>query len=83
MASIMNFGDAGSFTLAYDFELVSKVKIDGRGQETVLKKSSTIGDMYEVLPDGTECIIMVMADQLTIFEIESEAESKSRSTSKP
>ena len=38
MASSVNFGDAGSLTLAYDFELGSRVKIDGRGQETVLKR---------------------------------------------
>ena len=38
MASSVNFGDACSLTLAYDFELGSKVKLDGRGQETVLKK---------------------------------------------
>ena len=51
----MNFGDAGCFTSAYDFELGNKVKIDGRWQGSVLKKiSSTIGDMYEVILDGIQ-----------------------------
>ena len=54
----MNTCVAGSFTSAYDFELGIKVKIVGRGIETVLKKiSSTIGDMYEVMLDGAEFII--------------------------
>ena len=58
MASITFSGDAGSFTSAYDFELGNKIKIDGRGQGSVLKKiSSTIGHMYEVMLDKTEFII--------------------------
>ena len=80
MASITNSGKAGSFTSAYDFELGEKEKIDGCGQETMLKKiSSTTGDMYEVMLDGTEFIITARADCLTQFETESESESRSTS----
>ena len=45
------------------------------------KNSSTTGDMYEVMLDGTEFIITVRAERLTQFETESESEC--RSTSKP
>ena len=38
MTSITYSSEAGSFTSAYDFELGEKVKIDGRGKETMLKK---------------------------------------------
>ena len=44
---------------------------------------STIGDMYQVMLDGTEFIITVRAEGLIQFEKESENESESRSTSKP
>ena len=68
----INSGDAGIFTSAYD----------GRGRGTVLKKiSSTIGDMYEVMLDGTEFIITVRTEQLIQFETESETESENKSTS--
>ena len=44
MVSIMNSGDASSFTSAYEIQLDHKVKLDGRGHGTVLKLiSSTIG----------------------------------------
>ena len=36
MASIMNSGDAGSYTSAYEFELGQKVKIDGRRKGTMV-----------------------------------------------
>ena len=74
MVSTMNSGNAGSFTSAYEFESGHKVKIDGRMQGTVLKKkiTSTIGDMYQVIHDGTEFIITVPSERLTQIETQSE-----------
>ena len=82
MASIMNSGDAGSFTSAYEFELYHKIKIDGPSKEPSWKKSRTFGDMNRVMLDGMEFIITVRAERLTQFETESETESESRSRSK-
>ena len=79
----MTSRDAGSFTSAYSFESDNKVKIECREQGAVLKKSSTTGDMYEVMLDGTEFIITVRAERLIQFKKESETESESRSTSSP
>ena len=41
---------AGSFASAYDFELGNKVKIDGSGQGTMLKKNK---QHHEVILGGT------------------------------
>ena len=57
-----------------------KVKIDGRGQETMLKKKSSIGNIYEVMLDGNEFIITARANCLTQFETESESRSISMLT---
>ena len=59
MAFLIYSCDTGSFTFPQDFELGNKVKIDGRGQETVLKKiRSTTDDMYmyEAMLDRSELI---------------------------
>ena len=74
-------GEACSLTSAYDFKLGEKVKIDGCGQETMLKKRSSTGNIYEVMLDGTQFIITAKTDCLTQYETESESES--RSTSMP
>ena len=83
MASIMDYWDAGSFTSAYVFELGNKVKLMVACMEPFLKISSIIGDMYEVMLDQTQLIIMIRVEELTQFETESETKSKCRSTSKP
>ena len=76
MASIMNSGDA-SFTLANSFEMSDVVQIDGRGKGTILKKiSSTAGDLYQVMLDGTEFTITVRGERLTHLETESETENR-------
>ena len=76
----MNSGDA-SFTLANAFEMsdvhVHVVQIDGREKGTVLKKiSSTAGDLYQVMLDGTEFTITVRGERLTHLETESETENR-------
>ena len=79
MASTMNSGDA-SFTLANAFEMSDVVQIDGRGKGTVLKKiSSTAGDLYQVMLDGTEFTITVRGERLTHFmHLETESETENR-----
>ena len=53
-----------------DFEMNDKVKIDGRGRATVLKRtSSTTGDLYEVMIDGTEFTVTIRAERLTRWEL--------------
>ena len=66
-----------------DFEMNDKVKIDGRGRATVLKRtSSTTGDLYEVMIDGTEFTVTIRAERLTRWETESETEMRSSATNK-
>ena len=83
MASIMNSGDA-SFALANAFEMSDVVQIDGRGKGTILKKiSSTAGDLYQVMLDGTEFTITVRGERLTHFmHLETESETENRPTPK-
>lgn len=65
----------------YGFEMHDKVHIDGRGKGTVLKKiSTTSGDLYVVMVDGTEFTVTVRAERLTPFQTESESLSKSTTT---
>lgn len=76
------FGDA-TFSLEAGlcaFEMNDKVQIDGRGKGTVLKKiSSTSGNLYTVMVDGTEFTVTVRAERLTPYQTESESRpSKSK-----
>ena len=58
MALLIYSCDTDSFTSAHDFELGNKVKIDGHGQGTLLKKiRNTTDDMYEAMLDRSEFII--------------------------
>lgn len=80
------FGDA-TFTFeidpAFSFEMNDKVHIDGRGKGTILKKiSTTTGDLYEVMVDGTEFTVTVRAERLTLFKSQRETESEKK-PSKP